>query len=747
MSTQARIHWLAPALMVGAWLGGILVASGHHIYYSRLDGSAVDVDQQILGMHLTSQQFTNTAGTALAFVTRALLILATSKAFAQIFWRAARNPTRLNTLGDLDTMFSGLSDLLGFRNVSTWWKHPLLLLVALTSWLLPIAFIIPPGTLSVIVVLNTSSVQQNVPNVDFFSFNQVADIPSGANVRGFGHAYRSYIYNGPSPAVEKVAAAITAQGEILPIKPPAENSSWSLDFYGPSLTCGPMDDNVQAQVEPNIAGWLWDYSGSNPGEANCWDQASTYLCWNPTPYNALTNRSTTLLPFISTAYGDFSHFSPLASNETQFSKGAKQGPFTPLYMASLPSVAQSPCAPLNSGKPPFTQVENAGFFQCDLYNASYHAEFDYKSGVQNITYTVDRLEAVTTVYEMLGPDAGGTTDDGDFTCDRLVEELPPSGVDPCIFDLDLLQRLSYTGVLDAFAQVVRGSVSMDSLSGAEVDTNIFSTSLIDTTELQYLTSVNVDNQTPTLQGVFMANNQSQGRALSNVAQGQSRSSLPRVMEELFGNLTISLMSSDLLQPNLSSVFSPPPANVTFTTLKSVYSYSPANLWIAYGSAILAAALALVAGFVALLSNSASYSNDFSTILRAAYGTKLVGIFMQHEDVSGAAPLPKYLEGAQVEWHSPEDYNAVIVTNPETSAENEYHGEKNLAGHGEFDLRHGGTTSLQGMHAEYPTARSPSDYEGHNSTGYRMNDDEFDRIQPTLPPGYASVPSADDFHRS
>ncbi|KAI0546996.1 hypothetical protein F4679DRAFT_377242 [Xylaria curta] len=680
MSTQSRIHWLAPALMMGAWLGGILVALGHHIYYSRLHGSAVDVDEHILGLYLTSQQFTNAAGTALAFVTRALLILATSTAFAQIFWRAARNPTRLNTLGDLDTMFSGLSNLMAFRNVSAWWKNPLLLLVALTSWLLPIVFIIPPGTLSVIVVLDSHSVQQNVPNVDFISFNQVANIPFGANVRGNGHAYRSYTYNGPSVGVEKVATAVAAQGDILPIKPPAENSSWALDFHGPSLTCRPMDDSVRTQVESNIAGWLWDYSGSmNAGTANCWDQASTYLSWNPTPFDVLYNRSTTPLPFINTTFGDFSHFADINANKLQFSKGAKQGPFTPLYMALLPSVAKSPCGPVNNGEPPFTQINNATFIQCDLYNASYHTEFNYKSGVQNIVYTVDRLEAITNVYNMLGPDAEGWTDDGDYTCDRLVEELPPLGVDPCIFDTGLLQRLSYTGVLDAFVQVVRGSVSMDSLSGAEVDTNIFSTSLIGTPELEYLTYVNGETQGTSLQSVFITNNQSEGRALSNLAQGQPRSSLPlqRMMEEIFSNLTISLMSSDLLQPNLSSVFAPPPVNVTFTTLKSVYSYAPANLWIAYGSAILATALALVAGVVALSSNSASYNNDFSTILRVAYGTRLVGVLMQHKDANGAAPLPKYLGHAQVEWLSSEDYNAMIITNPEIGEERR---EENLVSH-------------------------------------------------------------------
>ncbi|KAI1316685.1 hypothetical protein F5Y16DRAFT_406808 [Xylariaceae sp. FL0255] len=85
------------------------------------------------------------------------------------------------------------------------------------------------------------------------------------------------------------------------------------------------------------------------------------------------------------------------------------------------------------------------------------------------------------------------------------------------------------------------------------------------------------------------------------------------------------------RPNRSSIHSPPPVNVTVTNLKPAYAYSPAKLWIAHGSAIVAAALALALGILAMGRNNASFNADFSSILRATYGAVL-NITMQRQDI-------------------------------------------------------------------------------------------------------------------
>ncbi|KAI0971280.1 hypothetical protein F4678DRAFT_434327 [Xylaria arbuscula] len=580
---------------------------------------------------------------------------------------AARQPAKQNTLGDLDSMFSGISNLLNFGRVSIWLKQPLLFLVALVSWLLPIAFVLPPGTLSVVVMTDHFSTMQTVPNVDFTSFNYASDLKGYALVLENGDSY-SFRYNAPSIEVEKIAFAVAAQGNILPITPPAENASWSLRFYGPSLSCGPMNVSVQTQVESNIATWLWaDLGNSNvTGDTIglfCRSNPAIYLCWHPTSYYTDTPQATgtTVLPYINnnTQFDDDLDFH--LTSDYEFFKGDPTGPFTPFYMALLPGIAENPCQPTDYDyRLPFTHIDNATFFQCDLHNASYYLEFNFQSGVQSITRSIERLNAVATVSEVLGPDSDGNNNS---TCIQKNGKTSPGS---CIFDTTALQRLSYTAILDAFTQTMSGSVSGSKFTNHPAsDSNIISTTLTNTMQLQYLVEASkVRNST--LERIFEKYNNPNGRGISNWAnwvKPAPQPSLPRPIEEIFNNFTISLMSSDALQPNPESIYCPPPVNVTFTVLKPVYSYAPPKLWISYGAAIVATSLALALGSIGLRANG-----DFSTILRATYGAVL-SVSMKREDAQATAPLPTYLEHARVDWLSLD--NSSVTPRSETNAEDEH----------------------------------------------------------------------------
>ncbi|KAI1317913.1 hypothetical protein F5Y16DRAFT_392451 [Xylariaceae sp. FL0255] len=132
MHISRTIHWVPPALMIGAWFGAILFAVGHHISYSHLNGTAADTEKQILGAQITSQEFTNALGTSFTFVVKFLLVYASTVSYIQIFWRAARQSRKLNTLGDLDSMFSALTNFFVFFKRPIWLKHPLTISIALT---------------------------------------------------------------------------------------------------------------------------------------------------------------------------------------------------------------------------------------------------------------------------------------------------------------------------------------------------------------------------------------------------------------------------------------------------------------------------------------------------------------------------------------------------------------------------------------------------------------------------------------
>lgn len=58
------------------------------------------------------------------------------------------------------------------------------------------------------------------------------------------------------------------------------------------------------------------------------------------------------------------------------------------------------------------------------------------------------------------------------------------------------------------------------------------------------------------------------------------------------------------------------ANVTRSSFHNVYVYTAPTLWIAYGLATFVTLIGVIFGLRATLSSNASYSTDFSTIVRA-----------------------------------------------------------------------------------------------------------------------------------
>jgi hypothetical protein len=81
-----------------------------------------------------------------------------------------------------------------------------------------------------------------VPNIDFLSLN-FAILES---------AMTDFHYSGPKYTVDRVVAATLTQGSIIPISPPATNSSWALDFAGPSLNFTDLQGPPLDAVKKNI---------------------------------------------------------------------------------------------------------------------------------------------------------------------------------------------------------------------------------------------------------------------------------------------------------------------------------------------------------------------------------------------------------------------------------------------------------------------------------------------------------------
>ncbi|KAL8753297.1 MAG: hypothetical protein Q9184_005465 [Pyrenodesmia sp. 2 TL-2023] len=103
-------------------------------------------------------------------------------------------------------------------------------------------------------------------------------------------------------------------------------------------------------------------------------------------------------------------------------------------------------------------------------------------------------------------------------------------------------------------------------------------------------------------------------------------------------------------PNYSSVFAPEElVNVSLPTYQNIYIYDRATLWIAYGLSLLFSTLAAIVGLVAITLSGASYSNQFSTIVRVAKTGELnVDPGDQRSDGFGRDPLPEHLKHARLD---------------------------------------------------------------------------------------------------
>ncbi|KAL6918538.1 hypothetical protein FSST1_010033 [Fusarium sambucinum] len=211
-------HKLTPALMAGSLLLGLLLALGHHFYYLYLDGRIVESQSQ--------QQWFLRAGTGLAFLVRAFLSAAVGIAYTQILWRTLRS--KPITIRGVNSLFGVVHNVWDFVTWELWTAAPLLAVIAIISWALPLVAVITPATLTVEV-----STQPNITVLD-----APLPIPDYDTRNSFGEY--SSMGQGiliPSNYMSRLFLSVVSQGSILAPPAPFPNSSYALEFYGPELSC------------------------------------------------------------------------------------------------------------------------------------------------------------------------------------------------------------------------------------------------------------------------------------------------------------------------------------------------------------------------------------------------------------------------------------------------------------------------------------------------------------------------------
>lgn len=157
VNPELKIHWVPPVAMVAFFMSGVSFATGHHAYYSSLDGTEVRDDE--------SQQWAIRFGTAFAFLVEVSLATAVSIAQTQRAWTTVEKKSV--SIGGIDAVFAATRDLVSFMSWEMLSRAKLASLLALICWCMPLSALVTPATLTVQTVSQTRNVEKVVPAVDF----------------------------------------------------------------------------------------------------------------------------------------------------------------------------------------------------------------------------------------------------------------------------------------------------------------------------------------------------------------------------------------------------------------------------------------------------------------------------------------------------------------------------------------------------------------------------------------------------
>jgi len=330
-----------------------------------------------------------------------------------------------------------------------------------------------------------------------------------------------YMYTGPHHIVKRVAAAVSAQGSVLNFDLPAANASWSTKFEGPVLRCETLSESEQLFVQRDIAGWL---SSNDTLDIPQFFTPWSYRVW----YGRFPHTAQDLVG-IDAAFR-------LAILPRMYSYGTydgSKGPWPKAYdygvQGLLNQNASAPLAGLEDGS---TMLE------CRLSRSTYHVDFNLVDGSQDleISVPVRDWDAPSLIdSSVLGPN--------NASCLGVQDRTTETKLSSCSFNGTLIQQLSYRAIMDAVFEVLSGDIG---LFGEWVNTTgpVTDTVFMNTNEFGYLATDPIGYLgSASLQSALRFNGG--GKFLNSSADaptGPDNLPLSRAIEEVFQNVTVSLMS-------------------------------------------------------------------------------------------------------------------------------------------------------------------------------------------------------------
>jgi hypothetical protein len=246
-------------------------------------------------------------------------------------------------------------------------------------------------------------------------------------------------YQGPVSRVRRLLSSVASQGSILSIAAPYANCSYSVQFYGPSLSCGKTSVSESFESEAVTIINRGSTGGASTGER------LAYVAFTPQVVDS-SNESGDGLSLANNA---------LRGLNMTFSSGA-------------PSIGTIDEDRFHDHARFYIYVpRTSSFIECGLFNYSYTIDFSFVNGEQNVTVrSATRLNGVV------------------HNCDQLGGCTPST--------------LAYISVMDAFGQLLLGQFSVSrygymSISRTQIHTSVLMQSKELQTELREKAPLSIAN--------------------------------------------------------------------------------------------------------------------------------------------------------------------------------------------------------------------------------------------------------------
>ena len=320
----------------------------------------------------------------------------------------------------------------------------------------------------------------------------------------------------------KVVTAAAGPGAVLPISAPGNqpNASYVQHFAGPALQCKDVTGPLRGQIISNVNISSWNATTSYG-----------YLTWVPT--------TTKVLPFDLVSVSDRYDQWQLQSVPL----GPTAGPLS-IFVFTSPNMRN----PYDYGMDPeYDYYGNATIIKCQLMNATYSSSFNWTNGIRSLDAIVT-TSAEAVLYRDAVDCAGFLYTQDIYTADDYTGPAARNISRPLSdFNNTIVRNFAYQSVMQAFGNILKGSINYPRYpNGLVVTTNVMDTVLGATRELSLLrNNTSDDARSLASLGPQVWPGVSVGMRLNNT------SDLRITLEEMFQNITMSLISSPLLQSVIS----------------------------------------------------------------------------------------------------------------------------------------------------------------------------------------------------